>query len=219
MKHSLYSVKFAFGIILIVLLSTVTLPAQEIVTVSVFSVIPSGAFAATDTKHGGFAQPGFGAGLEYSVILPLAFSARTSVLYCVNSFNGNEYKKLINYNGYDEYTTETGYYHSLWVLTGPEFRLPGRNAGINVQGGVVKSSYPEVRFFTDTEPQTGRKNSGFSPAFGATIFYETNRIEAGVRYLYARPEFVSEFDFLLTGTREKFVRTLSAFLLYAAITF
>lgn len=183
-------------VVIILIMNVQSLVSQEIeevkpkVRVTLFggASLPQGEFASTNTQEAGLATTGFTGSLEVSSRVNPALSWTSTFSFVSNSLDVEEMQKQAG----SAFTVTGGSYTGIWGLTGIKFSAPVSPVAElygQAQAGLMHSSFPDldVTFLGTKISQTATSSITFGFGVGAGV--QLNKVNIGVRYYSAKPEY------------------------------
>ena len=158
---------------------------------------PTGDFGATDGLNSGTAATGYGLGLDLAGELTTNIDWVASGFYSIHS----QQASAIRTNYSLPWTTNvgTGTYKLLFVLAGirysPKTSLSSQIYFI-AEAGILAPSPSDLQFSDDSYSTTIGVTASNAFAYSAGIgFFINNKINLGIRYLAARPQYTADNGF------------------------
>lgn len=162
-------------------------------------VMPQGDFGSTSGEKGGYASTGFGGMLEMSKNMNENINWVTSVSMDINSMDANT---MTNQWGHG--TVTAGNYVTTWVMTGIGIESVA-SPTVKVYGvgqiGLLFSSFPDITLSSGGQSitQTAKLANAFAFGIGAGLMI--NKLNVGLRYYTAEPEYEQSATYMgYTGT-------------------
>lgn len=172
-------------------------PLLRKVTLFASGGIPLGEFGDNDplAVNAGYAYPGAGAGVEYSPELVRGFGLSFCGMINIHGHDASQWKKLIPYFSYDGTDRIL-----LWALAGPMLNLdlsPAVNLYVAGQIGPLYVNYPDLTVKDTYGEQLAIESkavltAGYRIGLGTAV----NRLDVGIHYLYADPEFTPTYKLI-----------------------
>ncbi len=154
--------------------------------------MPVGEFSSTTSAQAGFAKPGFGVAGEFDAEVIRGFEMGVMALLSLHELDAAEIQRQIR-RTYSDGSVQSGMWLLVHMMGGAGFSLPA-SSEVMLYGkmyvGAIVATFPEVRIYVGgvQAKQASSSATALSYGFGCGMMI-TKKIDAGVRYLTAEPEY------------------------------
>ncbi len=185
---------------LLCLFATFALAENSTLTINLDFPSPVGDFSSTSGDEAGYAQTGFGFGLDYTKQVKNNYHWGVTMLLDANPYDDSDLKKEI-----PSAKVSSTSWSTFWLMMkgGISHKLSDAVEGNgNIFLGLMRSATPEITAETTTQKLilTSANGSSLAYGLGGNIIIK-NHWNIGLAYMYGEPEFTMEN---LDGSTDKY---------------